>query len=145
MFAQPKPILPGVEDEELSKASDESSPVKAITEGAVSDDTAKKSSTDKNSTGSKTVTPQPPVAMVHPMAPAPKIETAWERGLRQAKEMKRRSQQRKVNYADLKVVCVNLFTENYHNIFGLHNFSNYRRQMLNTKKSELICLLHKQS
>ena len=100
MFAQPKPILPGVEDEELSKASDESSPVKAITEGAVSDDTAKKSSTDKNSTGSKTVTPQPPVAMVHPMAAAPKIETAWERGLRQAKEMKRRSQQRKVNYSD---------------------------------------------
>ena len=103
MFAQPKPILPGVEDEELSKASDESSPVKAITEGAVSDDTAKKSSTDKNSTGSKTVTPQPPVAMVHPMAAAPKIETAWERGLRQAKEMKRRSQQRKVNYADSRM------------------------------------------
>ena len=106
MFAQPKPILPGVEDEELSKASDESSPVKAITEGAVSDDTAKKSSADKNSTAGKTVTPQPPVAMVHPMAAAPKIETAWERGLRQAKEMKRRSQQRKVNYADFKFVCV---------------------------------------
>lgn len=105
MFAQPKPILPGVEDEELSKASDESSPVKAISEGAGTDENAKKSSTDNNSPGGKTVTPQPPVAMAHPIAAIPKIETAWERGLRQAKEMKRRSQQRKVriNYDHLLI------------------------------------------
>ena len=100
MFAQPKPILPGVEDEDLSKASDESSPVKAIAEGASSEEKKPASSADSNASniGGKPVTQQPPVAMVHPIPSIPKIETAWERGLRQAKEMKRRSQQRKVKH-----------------------------------------------
>ena len=98
MFAQPKPILPGVEDEELSKAGDENSPVKAGGESVGSDEAIK----SPVAIGIKTHESGGNLAPSHPgttglqIATMPKIETAWERGLRQAKEMKRRSQQRKV-------------------------------------------------
>ena len=98
MFAQPKPILPGVEDEELSKAGDETSPVKTPGEVGVSEEAVKgppATGANVGVPGSNAVPPQPGTGGI-PIAAAPKIETAWERGLRQAKEMKRRSQQRKV-------------------------------------------------
>ena len=101
MFAQPKPILPGVEDEELSKATDESSsPTKSTgenvntAEGAVSPLKSPNMAATQSRGGGATI--NNPNALPMQMPPIPKIETAWERGLRQAKEMKRRSQQRKV-------------------------------------------------
>ena len=101
MFAQPKPILPGVEDEELSKATDESSsPTKSTgeivntAEGAASPLKSPNMAATQSRGGGATI--NNPNALPMQMPPIPKIETAWERGLRQAKEMKRRSQQRKV-------------------------------------------------
>jgi len=99
MFAQPKPILPGVEDEELSKAGDEKSPVKTLGEVVASEETIKGPPATGSNVGvaGGTAAPPQPGAVGIQIAAAPKIETAWERGLRQAKEMKRRSQQRKVS------------------------------------------------
>ncbi|XP_076810921.1 uncharacterized protein LOC143453461 isoform X2 [Clavelina lepadiformis] len=42
----------------------------------------------------------PPHGMPTEMTPGPRIETAWERGLRHAKEMRKKSMQRKVNEPD---------------------------------------------
>ena len=99
MSSQPKPILPGVEDEELSKASDETSPVKTLGEIVAPEEAIKvPASTGAMASipGGNTLPPQPGTTAIQ-IAAVPKIETAWERGLRQAKEMKRRSQQRKVS------------------------------------------------
>ena len=99
MFAQPKPILPGVEDEELSKAGEEASPVKTLGEVVTADEATKGTPATGANIGvpGGTAVPPQPGAVGIQMAAIPKIETAWERGLRQAKEMKRRSQQRKVS------------------------------------------------
>ena len=97
MFAQPKPILPGVEDEDLSKAGDEGSPVKSQGEASTTEEPNKSPVKGAAAAAMGTgVAPKPAVVGAQ-MAAIPKIETAWERGLRQAKEMKRRSQQRKVS------------------------------------------------
>ena len=97
MFAQPKPILPGVEDEDLSKAGDEGSPVKSQGEASTTEEPNKSPVKGTAAAAMGTgVAPKPAVVGAQ-MAAIPKIETAWERGLRLAKEMKRRSQQRKVS------------------------------------------------
>ena len=114
MFAQPKPILPGVEDEELSKAGEEKSPIKTAGEIVGSEEAGQGPAATAIKTPDSTgnvVTSTPGVTGVQ-VAAIPKIETAWERGLRQAKEMKRRSQQRKV------FMCINL------TVF-MHRLDNY--------------------
>ena len=112
MFAQPKPILPGVEDEDLSKAGDEGSPVKSQGEASTTEEPNKSPVKGAAAAAMGTgVAPKPAVVGAQ-MAAIPKIETAWERGLRQAKEMKRRSQQRKVRpkvFFDNKFSIVNSF------------------------------------
>ena len=103
MFAQPKPILPGVEDDELAAAStaDGASPTKAATAASGIEITTTpegggppKVAQQKSAVGN--MTSPVAVGLAATMPPVLKIETAWERGLRQAKEMKKRSQQRKV-------------------------------------------------
>ena len=107
MFAQPKPILPGVEDEDLSKAGEEGSPVKSQGEASTTEEPNKSPVKGAAAAAMGTgVAPKPAVVGAQ-MAAIPKIETAWERGLRQAKEMKRRSQQRKVSP---KGFCDNQFS-----------------------------------
>ena len=78
MFSAPKPILPGTENLEEAVATDKT------TEETTS-----------------------PATKISPLKPAPvaRVETAWERGLRQAKEMRKLSQQRKetdVEYEEKK-------------------------------------------
>ena len=97
MFAQPKPILPGVEDEDLSKAGDEGSPVKSQGEASTTEEPNKSPVKGAAAAAMGTGVAPKPATVGAQMAAIPKIETAWERGLRQAKEMKRRSQQRKVS------------------------------------------------
>ena len=78
MFLAPKPILPGTEKLEEAMA------------------TAK--ATEETTSPATKVSPLKPV-------PVPRVETAWERGLRQAKEMRKLSQQRKetdVEYEEKK-------------------------------------------
>ena len=119
MFAQPKPILPGVEDEDLSKAGDEGSPVKSQGEASTTEEPNKSPVKGAAAAAMGTgVAPKPAVVGAQ-MAAIPKIETAWERGLRQAKEMKRRSQQRKVSPKGFLIISFPLLNYSFFCIYDL--------------------------